>query len=272
MYFVYPFLIAGSSGSIQDESTECVHIKKMNPRINEIIGSIPEKEYQYFEENMKLVSLEKNQILFDAGRSISHAYFPVGAVISMMNDMTDGSGVETHMLGKSCMVGIGSAGNRSFYRAKVRSSGLAYRLPMHCLRTAWAQCPVYAQNVQKAMQRMLLQLSQTVVCSKKHNIDQQLIRWILMTLDNTLSSTIAMTHQEMSELLGYRREAISMTMHKLSKLALISTSRGEFTVISRERLEAFSCDCYWLGRESARPGPHALHGGARPLLLKKAMG
>jgi len=243
----------------------------MNPRVNQIIGSIPEKEYQFFEKNLKLVSLDKDQILFDTGQSPSHVYYPVGAVISMINDMPDGSSVETHMLGKSCMVGVGAVGFPSFYRAKVRTSGLAYRLPMHCLRTAWAQCPAYVQNAQKAMQRILMQLSQAVVCSKKHTVDQQLVRWILLTLDNTLSPTIAMTQQEMSDLLGYRREAISLAMHKLSETGLISKSRGEFTVISREKLEAASCDCYWIGQEKVRPSHGVQFNGDKSPLPGKVM-
>jgi len=205
---------------------------------------------------MELVSLERNQILFEAGQLLTHVYYPVGALISMINDMPDGSSVETHMLGMSSMVGIGAIGIPSFYRAKVRFSGLAYRLPMHSLYTACVECPTYVRNAQKATQRILMQLSQAVVCSKKHTVDQQLVRWILLALDNTLSPTIAMTHQELSDLLGCRREAISLAMNRLSETALISKSRGEFTVISRKKLETASCDCYWIGQEKVRPAEH----------------
>lgn len=218
----------------------------MNPRTNDIIGTIPDKELVYLQQHLKLVSLSSDQVLFATGQFPAHAYFPVGAIVSMMRDMPDGSSVETHMLGKLGMVGtgIGTTGVASFYRARVRSSGLAYKMDDPALRAAWGHCPALARNIQTSIQHILIQLAQAIVCGKKHSIEQQLIRWILQTLDNTLTDTIAITHQELSHLLGFRREAISLSMHKLAQNGSIQHSRGQFTVINRAELEMAVCACY----------------------------
>lgn len=224
----------------------------MNPRSNEIIGVIPQNEFEYLENHLKLVSLTRHQVLFDIGQSPAHVYFPVGAIISMIRVMPDGSRIETHMLGKSGMVGtgIGTTGIASFYRATVRNCGLAYKMDIHALREAWGRCPVFAQNVQKSIQRILVQLTQAIVCGKKHPIEKQLTRWILQTLDNSLTNTITITHLELSELLGFRREAISLAMRKLSENGSIVASRGAFTVHHRASLEMSACDCYWMTQEN----------------------
>lgn len=218
----------------------------MNPRTNDILGTLPENELAYLEQHLKLVSLTRDQVLFVTGQSPDHAYFLVGAIISMMRDMPDGSSVETHMLGRSGMVGtgIGTTGVASFYRARVRSSGLAYKMDVQALRNVWGHCPALARNIQKSIQQILIQLAQAIVCGKKHSIEQQLIRWILLTLDNTLTDTISITHQELSDLLGFRREAISLAMLKLAQNSCIQHSRGQFTVMNRAELEMHACACY----------------------------
>lgn len=224
----------------------------MNPGTNQIIELIPKHEYEFFEKNSKLVSISKNKILFDINQLSSHIYYPVGAIVSMIADLPNGNMVETHLLGRSSMVGTCGNGIPSFYQAKVRHSGLAYRMDTPLWQKAMTECPVYARHSRDAMHRILMQLSMSVVCSKKHSIDQQLIRWILLTLDNSLSQIITITHQELSDLLGFRREAVSLTMNKLSDMGVIEKYRGEFNVIDRAKLEMASCDCYWIGSGKVR--------------------
>lgn len=225
----------------------------MNPDTNTLLANIPENEYAEITRNMKIVSLVKGQTLFEMGQIPAEVHYPVGAVVSMMLDLEDGYSVETHMLGRSCMVGMGAVGVPSFYRAKVRSSGLAYRLSVADLRRTWCECPGYVSASQRAMQGVLKQLAQSVVCSKRHAVDQQLIKWILTTLDRALSVTIPITHQELSELLGFRREAVTLALGKLAEAGLILCCRGQLTVLQRRALENLSCDCYWIGRGEQRP-------------------
>ncbi len=198
---------------------------------------------------MQLVSLVKGQTLFQAGQTPQDVHYPVGAVVSMMVELSDGFNVETHMFGQSCMVGVGAIGAPSFYAAKVRNSGLAYSLPVEHLQQARQTCPTYVTNSQQAMQRVFRQLSLAIACGKRHCVEQQLARWMLTTLDRTLSDVIPITHQELSELLGFRREAVTLALGKFCESGLVACARGQLNVLDRGRLEALSCDCYWLGQD-----------------------
>ena len=150
------------------------------------------------------------------------------------------------------MVGVGSIGVPSFYRATVRGSGLAYALPTESLTQARQTCPSYVAGSHRAMQRLFKQLSQSLVCGKRHSVDQQLIKWILITLDRTLSETIPITHQELSELLGFRREAVTLALGKLCDMKAILCCRGQLKVLDRSALERLTCDCYWEGHEGVK--------------------
>lgn len=225
----------------------------MEPRINTLLAVLPETEYDRLTRHMSLVSLCQGQTLFDIGDIPEHVYYPVGALVSMRIDMPDGYGMEVNMLGKTCMVGIGTVGEPSFYRAKVRETGLAYRMPASTLQRERLACPVYMQGAYAAIRRLLVQQAQTLVCAKRHSVDQQLIRWVLLTLDRTLAATISVTHQELAEMLGVRREAVTLAIGRLSEAGCVTTLRGEMEVLDRAGLEARACDCYWQGQEKVRP-------------------
>ena len=225
----------------------------MNPRINALLAGLPEFEYQTITSHMELVSLSKGQDLFLTGQIASHVYYPVGALISMMMDMPDGFSVETYMVGKSHLIGWAALEGPSRYRANVRHSGLAYRIPMQVFKSLLPRCPAHERAIADAMRRMIMQLAHGVVCGKHHSVEQQLIRWMLISLDRTLEPVITMTHQEMAERLGFRREAITLALGRLTMMGYIDSRRGEIAVISREGLEAMVCDCYWLGQETPKP-------------------
>jgi CRP-like cAMP-binding protein len=224
----------------------------MTPRSNLLLAELPEVEFERLAKHMELVSLSKGQTLFDVGQTPSHVYYPVGAIVSMMNDMAEGVSLETYMLGKACMVGVAALNEPSFYRATVRSSGLAYRMPVSVLQSERAHCPVYSSGALRVMRRMLMQMSQAIACSKRHSVRQQLVRWMLITLDRTMTQRIAITHQELAEILGFRREAITLAMGRFVDKGYIASSRGEIEVLDRNGLEAISCDCYWIGQEKKR--------------------
>ena len=223
----------------------------MTPRINTLLAQLPAPEYEKLAPHMELVSLVKGETLFRTGEVPAYVYYPVGAIVSMMNDMSDGYSVETYMLSKSSTVGALNA--PSFYRAYVRNSGLAYRIPVRILQREYPFCPVYMQFAMAAMRRMVMQLAQSIACGKHHSVEQQLIRWMLITLDRISTSKIAITHKELSGILGFRREAMTLSLKKLTGLGYIESRRGEIEVINRKGLEALSCDCYWIGQEKTRP-------------------
>jgi CRP-like cAMP-binding protein len=224
----------------------------MTPRLNSLLADLPEAEFRLLSQHLELVSLQKGQTLFDIGDIPAFVYFPIGAIVSMLNDMSDGVAIEIYMLGKTCMVGVGTVGQPSFYRACVRSPGLAYKMSAQALLKERMHCPSYVHHATVATNRMLMQLSQAIACSKRHPIKQQLIRWILITLDRTLSKNIQITHQELAEILGFRREAITLTLGKLTDLKSIRMGRGELEVLDRQVLENHVCECYWIGQERKR--------------------
>jgi len=221
------------------------------PRNNTLLAALPECEYEKLAPYMELVSLVKGDTLFKTGDVPTHVYYPVGAIVSMMNEMSDGYSVETYMLGNSSTVGALNV--PSFYRAYVRNSGLAYRLPMSILQREYPFCPVYMRVALTAMRRMLMQLSQSIACGKHHSVEQQLIRWMLITLDRMSTVKIAITHHELSRILGFRREAVTLALKRLGDLGCITSRRGELEVLNRQGLEKLSCECYWIGQEKKRP-------------------
>ena len=225
----------------------------MTPRLNQLLANLPDSEFQKLASHMELISLVKGETLFRMGEVPTHVYYPVGAIVSMMNEMSDGYGVETYMLGKSCMVGVGALNVPIFYSAYVRSSGLAYRLPVSILLRENLFCPVYMKNAMAAMRRMLMQLSQSIACGKHHSVEQQLIRWMLITLDRITTTKIAITHQELSRILGFRREAVTLALKRLGSVGCLTSRRGEIEVLHRSILETRSCDCYWIGQDKTRP-------------------
>lgn len=225
----------------------------MSPRINKLLTDLPESEYQLLLPHLELVTLSKGQDLFQLAEMPSHVHYPIGAVVSVMMDMEDGYSVETFMLGMSNMVGNYAFWGPSFFRANVRSSGLAYRIPLPVLRQLLPSCPTHNAAMMRALGRMIAQLSQALVCGKHHSVEKQLLRWMLITLDRTFQPVIEMTHQEISERLGFRREAITLALGKLMERGHIHIRRGTIEVINREALEMQVCDCYWIGQERTKP-------------------
>lgn len=225
----------------------------MNPRINALLEGLPATEYERLTAHMELVSLSKGTDLFLMGQIPAYVHYPVGALISMMKDMPDGFSVETYMLGKVGLIGVGAMDGPSPYRANVRHSGLAYRIPLAVFKSLLPHCPAHAQAISNHMRRMVMQLSQAVVCGKRHSVEQQLIRWMLVSLDRTLEPVIEMTHQEIAERIGFRREAITLALGRLTVLDYIESRRGAIEVTCREGLESLVCDCYWIGQEKIRP-------------------
>lgn len=225
----------------------------MNPRSNTLLSNLPQAEYERLVARMSLVSLSRGQTLLRVGESQEQIYFPVGAVISVMTDMPHGKSVEICMLGKACVVCVGVMGEPSAYRLVVRTSGLAYKISVAHLLLVRDDCPAYNQAINQAFRLMMLHLGQAAYCLKEHPMEQQVIRWLLLTLDNSMGTQIDITHQELSNILNFRREGVSLTLQKLSKLGYVDCQRGVIEVIDRAGLETASCDCYWTGQAQSRP-------------------
>jgi CRP-like cAMP-binding protein len=230
----------------------------VSPRHNQILEQLPSAELDLFIPHLELISVTKGQALVETGEVPHHVYFPVGAVVSMQCELEDGFCVETALVNKNHVVGMANYGNPSFYRAEVRTSGLAYRMPLDAFLLMRKTCHVFNDQLREANLRALRHLHFSVACSKRHNVTQQLVRWMLMIMDRTESPTIFSTHAELSTCVGFRREAITLTLGKLAMEGCISMSRGEIQVLDRAQLEAQTCECYWLAQGKKRPGFTAL--------------
>jgi CRP-like cAMP-binding protein len=220
----------------------------MTARTNTLLRNLPESEFRILTARMKLVSLKKGRTLFQQGEVPRHVYFPIGAVISMMNDSSNGLALETHVLGKTCMVGLGTLGHPSFYRAHVRGSGLAYELDVDSFQAARVMCPTFQKNGYNALIATLIQTTQSIACAKRHSSEQQLIRWLLITLDRSVTSYIQITHRELAEILGFRREVITKNLGRMAEQGELALRRGVVEVLKRDVLENRACECYWIGQ------------------------
>jgi CRP-like cAMP-binding protein len=225
----------------------------LTPRSNALLATLPDSEYMRFAPHLEKVMLRKGQTLFEMGQSPTTVYYPVRALVSMLIDLSEGLSVEAHIFGSSCMVGVAALYEPSFYRATVRSAGVAYRLPISVLKSERTSCPVYMSTAASATSRLLAQVAQTIACAQHHSKEQQVIKWLLATLDHSLTPVIKITQQELADLLGFRREVVSLVLKKLIMRGEVQLHRGQIEVVNRPALELATCDCYWVGHERKRP-------------------
>lgn len=216
-----------------------------SPLSNLMINQLNVEKYQKLLPHFVLNSLEVGQLVFRPHEIIRHVYFPITAIISMQIDTSDGFSADIVLVGKEGMVGSGvMGGNQNFSRAQVKFSGLAYKLPVDIFQSELGHDSAFLKIWMATTRQMILQIAMPTVCSNRHSNEQQVIRWILNTLDKTQGQVLQITQQEMADILGIRRESVTMTASKLSQEGLIETSRGQMQVLNRLQLEARACECY----------------------------
>ncbi|WP_416558883.1 Crp/Fnr family transcriptional regulator [Limnohabitans sp. yimb22184] len=184
-------------------------------------------------------------MIFRPHEVIQFVYFPVTAIIAMEIDISDGTSAEIVLIGKEGMVGSGvMGGNQNFSRARVKFSGLAYKLPLTVFQSELSQDHAFLKIWMAVTRQMILQIAMPTVCSSKHSNEQQVIRWLMNTLDKTQGRVLQVTHQEIADTLGIRRESVTLTAGKLSQEGLLEVSRGQLRILDRPQLEARACECY----------------------------
>ena len=210
-----------------------------------MIQQLKEEKYQNLLKHFQLVCLEPEQLIFRPHEVIHSVFFPVSAIIAMQIDISDGSSAEIVLIGKEGMVGSGvMGGNQNFSRAKVKFSGFAYKLPVEVFQSELAHDREFLKIWMATTRQMILQIAMPTVCSSKHSNEQQFIRWIMNTLDKTQGHVLQVTHQEIADILGIRRESVTLAAGKLSHEGLVEVSRGQLSVLNRPVLEARACECY----------------------------
>jgi len=225
----------------------------MNPRQNRLLGGLPTQEFERFFPYLELVSLRSGHTLYEKGEVPKHVYFPIGGLVSVVCEVGPGETIETNMVGQSGILGISNFGVPSFYRAWVRESGAAYRMLITRYQQVISKCPVYVELFNQALLEALRYINVGSACGQKHLVDHQLMRWILVSLDRSQGTRFEITHGDIANLLGFRREVITLTLGKLAATGAITLGRGGLEVTQRRLLERDVCDCYWQISGKTRP-------------------
>lgn len=217
-----------------------------SPLQNHILEALPQEERERLFPHLKLVALPLGEVLYESGAPLEQVYFPIDCVISLLYVMANGASAEISVVGNEGLVGvslfIGSETTTS--RAIVQSAGSAYRLTGRRLMQESERHGEMLHILLRYTQSLLTQMAQTAVCNRHHSVDQQLCRWLLLSLDRLTSNNLAVTQELIASLLGVRREGVTAAAGKLQKAGVISYVRGHITVLDRSQLEQLSCECY----------------------------
>jgi len=192
------------------------------------------------------VALPLGKVLYEPGATLRHVYFPVDAIVCMLYVMESGASAEIAVIGNDGMVGIAlfMGGNSTPSRAVVQSAGSALRLPARLLYDAFSQHADLQDLLLRYTQALMTQIAQTAVCNRHHSIDQQLCRWLLLSLDRLPDNQLTMTQELIANMLGVRRESVTEAAGKLHAAGVIDYARGHITVVDRRGMEALCCECY----------------------------
>ena len=220
---------------------------KPDPRLNLLFDALPDEALARLLPHLKLVDLPLGIVIYEPGMELKHVHFPLpGCIISILCVMEDGSSAEIAVSGNEGMVGIAlfMGGDSTTSRAVVQSAGLAYKLDGAMLQKEFERHTELQYLLLRYTQALIAQMSQTAVCNRHHSVDQQLCRWLLLSLDRLTNKKLSMTQELIANMLGVRREGVTEAAGKLQDLGLIDYSRGHIKVVDRPGLEARVCECY----------------------------
>ena len=213
---------------------------------NQILRALPAAERERLYPHLRLVSMPLGAVIYESGARLRHIYFPVDSIVSLLYVMRDGASAEIAVVGQEGAVGVSlfMGGETTPSRALVQSAGRAYRLTRGRLKGEFNRHGELLHVLLRYTQSLLTQMAQTAVCNRHHSLDQQLCRWLLLSLDRLSSNTLTMTQELIANMIGVRREGVTAAAGKLQKLGVIRYARGKITVIDRPQLETLACECY----------------------------
>lgn len=216
------------------------------PQQNYLLAALsPEVQARLF-PHLELVTLPLGKVLYESGDTLRHVYFPTDSIVSLLYVMEDGASAEISVVGNEGLIGVSlfMGGESTPSRAIVQSAGAAYRLLGQRLKDEFNRHGELLQLMLRYTQALLTQMAQTAVCNRHHSIDQQLCRWLLLSLDRLSGNQLVMTQELIANMLGVRREGVTEAAGKLQSAGVIQYRRGQITVLDREKLEARCCECY----------------------------
>jgi CRP-like cAMP-binding protein len=231
--------IAGSAAMTDSERVK-------DPRQNYLLAALPASEQERLYPHLQLVPMSLGKVLYESGDIQRHVYFPTNCIVSMLYILADGASAEISVVGNEGMIGIAlfMGGETTPSRAVVQSAGFAYRLKGQVLKDEFHRNGEAQVLLLRYTQALITQMAQTVVCNRHHTVDQQLCRWLLLSLDRLTSNELVMTQELIADMLGVRRGGVTQAAGKLEKLGVIGYQRGRITVLDRPKLEGLCCECY----------------------------
>jgi len=217
-----------------------------NPRTNQLLAALPAAEWQRWSAELEPVDLPLGQVLYESGSQLSHVYFPTTAIVSLLYVMENGASAEIAVAGHEGLVGMAlfMGGETTPSRAVVQSAGRGFRLHAQLIKREFDSSLPVMHLLLRYTQAMITQMAQTAVCNRHHSLDQQLCRWLLLSLDRLSGSELRMTQELIANMLGVRREGVTDAALNLQKAGLIRYARGRILVLDRAGLEQRSCECY----------------------------
>jgi CRP-like cAMP-binding protein len=236
-----------------------------DPQQNHLLAALPPEDFERLLPSLDLIPLPLGLALYESGGEQDYVYFPTTGIVSLLHVMQDGFTSEMAVVGFDGVVGMSlfMGGETTPSRAVVQSAGEGYRVRAKLLKAEFDRAGPLHFLLLRATQALFVQMAQTGACNHHHSIDQQLCRWLLLSLDLLASNELQMTHELIGNMLGVRREGVTQAAGQLQNAGLIQYSRGKITVIDRKRLEVRACECYRVvKRETDRlllmlPYPHA---------------
>jgi CRP-like cAMP-binding protein len=215
-------------------------------RRNHLLAALPLQEWGRWAPLLELVDMPLGEVLYESGVALNHVYFPITAIVSLLYVMENGASAEIAVVGNEGIVGVSlfMGGESTPSRAVVQSAGLGCRLKAGLMKTEFNKGGAALHLLLRYTQALITQMAQTAVCNRHHSLDQQLCRWLLLSLDRLQGSELVMTQELIANMLGVRREGVTESALKLQKAGLIQYTRGRITVLDRAGLESRTCECY----------------------------
>jgi CRP-like cAMP-binding protein len=232
------------------------------PQQNNLLAALPVQERDRLEPYLKLVPMQLGSVVYEAGGSQRYVYFPTDCIVSLLYVMKDGASAEISVVGNDGIVGVAlfMGGETTPSRAVVQSAGSAYRLLGRRLKEEFYRQGKTQLLLLRYTQALLTQMAQTAVCNRHHGVEQQLCRWLLLSLDRLPSNQLTMTQELIANMLGVRREGVAAAAARLQRIGAIRYSRGRLVVLDRPKLEELCCECYGVVKQETDrllPRPNA---------------
>jgi CRP-like cAMP-binding protein len=217
-----------------------------SPQQNHLLSALSEEVRERLFPHLELLPMPLGKVLYESGDTLRHVYFPTDSIVSLLYVMESGASAEISVVGNEGLVGVSlfMGGESTPSRAVVQSEGTAYRLLGQRIKDEFNRHGELLVLMLRYTQALITQMAQTAVCNRHHSIDQQLCRWLLLSLDRLEGSHLTMTQELIANMLGVRREGVTEAAGKLQKMGVIEYKRGSINVLDRPRLEQLSCECY----------------------------